>query len=519
MKEYLRVLRNPSSKDILIVIAINCFLAVVSFGKDVYMAAYLGTSANADVFLLSYFIVDTLGSNLLAVALGVAVIPILSVVFIRETKAQQNATIAGILCYTVLTGLLISALLYINRYAIYTYLGSGFSAEMQAQGVRLLTILTPILTVFPVISLGMAVLQVNNRFAISTAGPVVLNALLLMGLIFLYQRGIVLDKGVYWLSFFLCFAVLGQFIFIWFFVIRRCRVFPDFTRINDSKQNLLPILKNFLPYFLVLSSTQIIFTVERYLATGLGSGTLSALNYAFRLVQFPIWVFVAAVATVAFPEITKKALDDDKDSFSQSVYKYVFITALFTAPLTIILYILRYPIIKTLFERGEFNAYSVEITAAILSGYVFCIVWQGISALLIRVSMLKGSKSIPLKAAFISMTINLFLVWQMVGAFGSVGIGYAAAFGNFFNALVLYLLLRKQLTGVFGYMKSIVPFFGANAVLLITCLLLKDTWFIVENGSEIIKFGFLGMIGFVCIATYILSYLGLNRAQSKSTYS
>jgi len=511
------LLDKPSSKYIIMVIAVNCLLAVVSFAKDVYMAAYLGTSAIADTFLLSFFIVDTLGNNLMAVALGVAVIPVLSEVFLYKNKREPQAVIAGAVLYTAIVGVVITALLFFNRTTIIASLGSGLSLEMQELGIKLLIILIPVLTIFPLNTLGMAVLQVNNRFVSSTAGPVVFNALLFLGLVFLYQKSLILDKGVYWLSIFLGFAVIGQFTFIWYFVVKKVGIIPNFKRLKESQADLVAIWKNFLPYVLVLGSTQIIYTVERYLATGLDTGTLSALNYAFRLVQFPIWVFVAAVATVAFPEITRKALSGEKKSFSDSVYKYLFVGALFTAPLTIILYVLRYPIIKTLFERGEFNSHSVEITATILSGYVFCIVWQGFSALLIRVSMLKGSKTIPLKAAFLSMSINLFLVWYLVESLGPVGIGYAAAGGTFVNALVLYLLLRKHLTDIRPYLYSLIPLFGANIGLLFTSYGVKDLWFSVENGSEILKFAYLALISIICIGAYLLSYLAIKRLMPINT--
>lgn len=511
------LLNKPSSKYIIMVIAVNCLLAVVSFAKDVYMAAYLGTSAIADTFLLSFFIVDTLGNNLMAVALGVAVIPVFSEVFLYKNKREPEALIAGAVLYTVIVGVVITAILFINRTTIIGFLGSGLSMEMQELGIKLLTIIIPVLIFFPLNTLGMAVLQVNNRFVSSTAGPVVFNTLLFLGLVFLYQKGVFLDKGVYWLSVFLGLAVIGQFIFIWYFVIKKCGIVPDFKKLNKSRNDLIAVWKNLLPYFLVLGSTQIIYTFERYLATGLETGTLAALNYAFRLVQFPIWVFIAAIATVAFPEISRKALSQDKKSFSESVYKYLFVGALFTVPLTIILYVLRYPIIKTLFERGEFNSHSVEITATILSGYVFCIVWQGFSALLIRVSMLKGSKTIPLKAALLYMSINLFLVWYLVHSIGPVGIGYAAAGGTFVNALVLYLLLRKYLTDISRYLYSLIPFFGANIVLLFTCFGVKDFWFSVENGSEIMKFAYLALIGIICVGVYIICYLVIRKITPRNT--
>lgn len=504
------LLNNPSSRFILIVILINCILAVTSFTKDVYMAAYLGTSSVADAFLLSYFIVDTLGNNLLATALGVAVIPVFAVIFADKNRSQPRSLIASIILWIALISLLITVVLFFNRTTIISYLGSGLDPQTQELAVHLLIILIPVLTIFPLNNLGMAILQVNDRFGSSSNGPVVFNGLLLIGLMFLYHQGLLLSQGVYWLGIIMGSAVIGQFLFIWYFVIIKCQTFPDFRNIRESFNDQVKIGKVFLPYLLVLGSTQAIYTVERYLATELGIGTLAALNYAFRLVQFPIWVFVAAVAIVAFPEISRTVLSQEKETFTKSVYKYLFICSMFTVPITIILYVLRYPIIQTLFQRGEFDTYSVQITAIILSGYVFCIVWQGLAALLIRVSMAIGSRSILLKAALLAMIVNLFLLWYLVEAVGPVGIGYAAAGGTFVNALMLYLQLRKHLTNVSGYLRYLIAFVGANVVLLLTCIGVIDIWFQADS-SQVWQFIYLVLIICVCIAAYISSYLVIRK--------
>lgn len=496
---------QQSSSNILKVIIVNCILAVVSFVKDVYLAAYLGTSAIADAFLLSYFIVDTLGNNFLAMALGVAVIPVFSKIFISKTNKDFNAAIAGVLLFSTIACLFLSLILFLNGPLIYAALGSGLDATTQSSGLIIFNLLIPILTFFPIIYLGMAILQVQSRFISSMTGQIVFNGLLLLGLIYLNYTKIYLEKGVFILTGFLIASVLAQFAYIWIFVIKDCKCLPEFGRIKDTLGDLLEILKNLLPYLSVLGSTQIIYFVERYFAAKQGPGTLAALNYAFRLVQFPIWVFISAVAVVAFPEIARKAYSKDNNAFSDSVNKYLFLGILFTLPFTIMLYTLRYPIITTLFQRGEFNSYSVEVTATILSGYVFCIVWQGISALLVRVSMLKGSKRIPLVAAIPAMSINILLLRYWVPSLGPIGIGYAAACGAFTNAMLLYFLLWKYLRPL-KFIKNVLLLSGANTLLLFTCLFLKGFWVNVGKSSEITSFSCLILIGLICLSVYCLSY-------------
>ncbi|MFA6808439.1 MAG: oligosaccharide flippase family protein [Eubacteriales bacterium] len=499
--------KNAISKNILIVILINCILAIVSLLKDIYMGAYLGTSAEADAFFLSFFIIDTIGNNLFATALGVAVIPAFTKFFFGQRKDDVGGIFAGIIIYSIMISIIISAFLYFGRFWVVQHLGSGMSEQWHFVGIEILVILIPLLIVFPLINLGMGILQSKDCFASSSVGPVVFNGVLLLGLILLYEKSVVLKEGVLLLALFIILAVLAQLIFIWIYVIKKCRVMPDFKGIKACKTELLEIFWNFIPYFLFLATTQSIYLFERYLASGLGQGVLSGLNYAFRLVQFPIWVFIAAVSTVAFPMITRKYISEDKEEFSRSIFSFLYVGVIFTLPLTILLYIYRVPIVNILFERGEFTAKSSLITTTILSGYVFCIVFLGFSALLVRVSLLQGNKRIPLIAAFTSMIVTIILEYVFVGLFGAVGIGYGASIGAFVNSVLLYILLKNLLNMKIKWWKSLFPLFGSNCVLLLVSVPLGNYWSIVKSAMFMIKGGYLVVVGIISVLIYMLSFV------------
>jgi len=65
-----------------------------------------------------------------------------------------------------------------------------------------------------------------------------------MGIVFLYQNGLSLTKGVYWLSLFIGIAVFTQLIFIWYFAVKRCKVIPNFKMILNSGYEFKEIIRH-----------------------------------------------------------------------------------------------------------------------------------------------------------------------------------------------------------------------------------------------------------------------------------
>ncbi len=426
------------------VIIINMALALTAFGKDVFLAAYLGTSANADVFLLTYFLIDTVGNNLMAAALGAACLPVFARWHTQGDRAALIRTVRATVLFSLMLVGLIIMLLWGWRVPVLTWLGGGWPHPVMALGVQVLSIILPLLLLFPLIAIGTSVLQVHNRFVIPALAPVFFNLVFLLGVMGLYFARISAGGGVIWLGVILVISGLTMMGIIWVPILKSDHM--DFRRYKGgSRQGLALVRQHFWPYFSVVLSTQIIYVVERYLASWQGVGNVAALNYAFRLVQFPIWVFVAAVSAVMFPAMARTYAAGDLSKFRNLVQKSGLVAAAFTVPLTLILFGWRQPIVAILFKRGAFGTYSVRVTAVIMAGYTLTIVWQGISAIAQRALLAMGRTGYAALGAWLALLVNVTFDLAMVPRIGVAGIGYGAALGSGLNAVLLIFFFRRAL--------------------------------------------------------------------------
>ena len=111
-------------------------------------------------------------------------------------------------------------------------------------------------------------------------------------------------------------------------------------------------------------------TVNIYLASFLNEGqAVAALDYANKLYIIFVGVLTYAVSNLIFPSISRLAAGDNHEAFSSVVAKAVKVVLAIILPVMALFLILRTPIVRFVYERGEFGAQSTALTASALLFY------------------------------------------------------------------------------------------------------------------------------------------------------
>ena len=103
-----------------------------------------------------------------------------------------------------------------------------------------------------------------------------------------------------------------------------------------------------------LAATQVNIFVNTLLATSQGTGAVSWLTYAFRLMYLPIGLFGVSIGTAVLPAVSRHAAVDDVDGVRQTVSRGLAMMLMLNVPATFGLLVLATPIVRLLFERGHF---------------------------------------------------------------------------------------------------------------------------------------------------------------------
>jgi len=197
-----------------------------------------------------------------------------------------------------------------------------------------------------------------------------------------------------------------------------------------------------------LAAVQINQFVNTVLATGQGTGAVSWLNYAFRLMYLPIGLFGVSIATAALPTVSALAARGDRDGMRRTIAAGLRLMLALNVPATVGLIALATPIVALIFERGSFTAADTPATAAALVFYAPGLL--GYSAVKLASPTfyaLRDSRT-PVAVSILSVGVNVVLNLTLVRVLGYRGLALGTALSSLLNAGLLLWLLRRRLGGL-----------------------------------------------------------------------
>lgn len=438
---------------IFLLMAMNIMLAVIAFLKDVLLARYFGTSYYADSLYLAFFLPDTIGNGLLAAALGVSCVPIFAAFAKGDDQQRYEQVMNIILLLSILLAISFLVVLLPCAKWIFAHLQSNGTSDEQIFIYHYFLIMVPTVLLAPVATIAMVVLQVSGQFSKPAAMPVVLNMVLLLAVLFSLLTDAPLLEGGYLYSSAILMGTALVSCLTWLFVIKQQRLsFRPLIRpivlFQENKREVSLFLKLFVPYFSILLCQQFVFLAERLIASRLEIGSISGLTYAFRLSQFPIWVFIAAINTVLLPSISKLRNEGKDQRFKKELMQSFQLVAGIGLSISILFFLLGDSLIELLFLKGAFDQASLKITSEIFSGYALSILGQSVYLYGLRYFVAVGKMRIPFFTSLIGSLLHILLVYIMTMWTGAAGIGIAAGIGyTMLGGSLLFFLYKDIFAG------------------------------------------------------------------------
>jgi putative peptidoglycan lipid II flippase len=202
------------------------------------------------------------------------------------------------------------------------------------------------------------------------------------------------------------------------------------------------------PGTLGMAATQINVFVNTQFAAGEGTGAISWLDYAFRVMYLPIGLFGVSIATASTPALSRLAAASNTAEMRSTVASAIGLMLALNIPAMFGLIALAAPIVALIFEHGEFTPTDTVATARALQYYALGLVGYSIVRIVSPAFYALHQSRIPVIASVASVATNVLLNVALVRVMGFAGLALGTSIAAMVNAALQLFMLRRILGGL-----------------------------------------------------------------------
>ncbi len=415
--------------------------------RDIATAGFFGTGLAMSAFVVAYTIPNLFRKLLGEGALTAAFVPVFTG-WLKNRGREESWRLAGIAI--TLLGLLLGALVALGWLVIGAWSALFPLDEKFELVARLLPVMLPLLFFVCLAALAMGILHSFRRFAVPAFAPIAMNLVWIGALFFLSPLfGPDPRDRIFGLAWGVLIGGMVQLAIHLPPLLREG--FRPFFKVDFRHPAIRRIAALTAPGILGLAIVQLNVVVDKFLALLISAQAPASLFFANRLVQFPLGLFGIALATASLPVLSAQAAEKKMEDFKGTLSYVLRAAFMITLPAAAGLIILRRPIVRLLFQRGEFGAASTEATAWVVIFYSLgLIAFAGAKIVAQAFYSLEDTRT-PVKvgvgAMLLNLTLNLLVVFNpwLRENLAEGGLALSTSLAAFFNFLALAFILRGRL--------------------------------------------------------------------------
>ena len=450
---------------------------ILGFVRDFVIARVFGAGMLTDAFFVAFKLPNLLRRLFAEGAFSQAFVPILGEYKNKrgEDEARRLVDRVATLLFLVLV---LVTLLGMAGAPLLVYLSApGFAADADkfALTVELTRITFPYILFMSLVALAGGILNTWSRFAIPAFTPVLLNLSFIGMALFAtpcFSRPVLALGWAVFLGGALQLALQLPFL-------RRIGMLPRFV-FDWKDEGVRRILRLMAPAVLGVSVSQVSLLINTIFASFLGTGSVSWLYYADRLMEFPSGMLGAALGAILLPSLAKYHASENFDEYSRLLDWGLRLTLLLAAPAALALALIAVPLITTLFHHGAFSANDVFMTRNALVAYSVGLLGLILVKVLAPGFYARQNIRTPVKIALLTLFVTQALNLALIGWLRHAGLALAIGLAACLNAFLLYRGLRRH--GIYQPQPGWALFCGKLALALL--VMGVTLWFCAGNNAD-----------------------------------
>jgi putative peptidoglycan lipid II flippase len=458
----------------------NIASRVLGMARDVVLTNLFGASAATDAFFVATLVPRTLYDLLIGGHVNGAIIPVLSEVVTREGQAALWRLVSVLVSLVTVVMAAIVLLLVLFAPAVVNLVGSGYDARTQGLAVDLLRITAPAMLFLSLFAVLSGTLYALRSFTFPALAGAVFNACVVVATLALTpplevfvavaptRATWLIDRPAWGIQ----AAAIG-----WLFgaAVQMALQLPG-LRAGSLRFTLRwrhPAVRRIALLYLPVMASLILDALVRVfsynLASQTGESSLSYMNWATTLIQFPQGLVATAISIAILPTLARQAAQTDGEgerAFRDTLGLGLRLAIALMIPAAIGLFTAAVPIIDLLFEHGAFTQADTQVTALALRLYLFGLPFAAVDLLLVYAFYARQDTLTPALIGLISLIVYMVTALLLVPTLGIFSLMVADSVKHIVHAVLSALVLARRLGG-FGDQRVLLTLAKASAAALV----------------------------------------------------
>jgi putative peptidoglycan lipid II flippase len=480
---------------------------VLGLVREMVSAYFFGVSGLINAFTVAIQIPNLVRALVADAALSGAFVPVFSELLEKGERKRAWRVASTLFWLTMLIlGGITAVFILLAPLLMRPFGEPGGDYEL---AVGLSRVLFPIVVLLGLSGIVVGILNTYNHFALPALAPVAWNLVIVVGLLLGVPK---IDDESAQLYLYAGLVLLGT-------LVQLLLPFPWLRRL-DGRLTLVvdwrdPAVKRvlvlMLPVTLTIGLVNVNYLVDTLFASRLLDPDLApaAISAAFRLYMLPQGVFAVAVTTVLFPTLARFAARDDMSGLRRALDGGMRQIAFLLVPASLLSIVLAEPIVRLVYQRGEFTAEDTVIVAQCLQAFSIGLVFNGWMLVLNRSFYAVQTNWVPTGIALGAVGLNALFdtVFYRLGIWG---IPLATSTVNVIASAVLLVMMRRRV-GLEHVGRALGVVARVTAASAVAAGLAYATWYGVDAA---VGDGFLAQAVSLAAAFAVagLVYVGLARA-------
>jgi putative peptidoglycan lipid II flippase len=448
---------------------------VAGLAREIVAASFFGTRGPASAFTIA-FQIPNLVSNLFAnAALSAAFVPVFTDL-LQQGRRKEAVRLASTLFWIMLIVLGAATAFFILAAGVIMplFTGSTFNGMLDQLTVGLSQVLFPVVLLLGLNGLLVGILQSYDRFSIAAISPAVWNVVILVLLIILrpqFHGGAENGEQLYALAIAVLVATLVQLLMA-AGALGRIDFRLQFS-IDWHDPRVRQVFALMLPVTIGLGIVNLDQLINSVFGTLVSKQAPRAIDNAFRIYMLPQGMFSVAVATVLFPTLSRMASRRDAAAMRRAVGIGMRQINLLLIPAAAFMIVLSTPIVRLVFERGQFNPESTRLVSIALFWFAFSLPFGGLNLLLTRTFFAVQRPWIPTGLAAMNIIVDIVV---SIGLYKPLGIAGLIIGTVLANAVMTALQIQRLRVGFNGRLEGAQTTMITARIALASALLAGVSW-------------------------------------------